>query len=426
MRLHFNVLSFNLTRILPFLLLPLLSIAQDKIAQDKGVHFDHESSWTAIRAKAKAENKYIFMDCFTTWCGPCRFMSTTIFPQEEAGTWFNDKFINVKVQLDSSAKDDAHVKSWYVDAHNLMTKYDIRAFPTYLIFTPDGQVLHRAVGSTRTVAEFIKNIQPAFDTNTAFYPQLAQYRAGRRDTAFLRKLTEACDGVYDLKDGREIADTYFASVTDLYTPGTLSLLINFTESTADRGFPVFAEHADKVDQIMGKGIAEDRVSYILMRTYQTQAGKAADGKEPDWNAMQKSMNEKYPAYAAEVTAKAKVLYYKQHNDWAHFQTAIVAYMTTYGTHATNAELNDYAWTVFQNCPDMTCVADALEWSKRSFQDQPDAGFMDTYANILYKMGKKDDAITWEQKAADLTASTDEKAGYQATIDKMKKGEKTWN
>jgi hypothetical protein len=52
--------------------------------------------------------------------------------------------------------------------------------------------------------------------------------------------------------------------------------------------------------------------------------------------------------------------------------------------------------------------------------------MDTYANILYKMGKKDDAITWEQKAADLSASADEKAGYQATIDKMKKGEKTWN
>jgi len=75
---------------------------------------------------------------------------------------------------------------------------------------------------------------------------------------------------------------------------------------------------------------------------------------------------------------------------------------------------------------MTCVADALEWSKRSFADKPVPAFMDTYANILYKMGKKDDALTWEQKAVDNSATNDEKAGYQATIDKMKKGEKTWN
>jgi tetratricopeptide (TPR) repeat protein len=101
-------------------------------------------------------------------------------------------------------------------------------------------------------------------------------------------------------------------------------------------------------------------------------------------------------------------------------------MQQFGTHATPTDLNDYAWTVFQNCPDMTCVADALDWSKRSFKDQPNPAFMDTYANILYKMGRKDDAITWEQKAADLTPAADEKAGYLSTIDKMKKGEKTWN
>src|SRR3984957_3342251 len=138
MRQHASVLSFNLTRILPFLLLPLLSIAQDK-----GVRFDHESSWSAIQARAKAENKYIFMDCFTTWCGPCRFMSTTIFPQQETGTYFNNKFISVAVQLDSTAKDADNVKSWYADGHNIAAKSGFRAYPTYLIFAPDGQVIHR-------------------------------------------------------------------------------------------------------------------------------------------------------------------------------------------------------------------------------------------------------------------------------------------
>ena len=420
MRLHSSVLSFNLTRILPFLLLPLLSIAQDK-----GVQFDHQSSWSAIQARARAEHKYIFMDCFTTWCGPCRFMSTTIFPQEEAGNYFNDKFVSVKVQLDTTAKDDAHVRSWYADAHNIMALYDIRAFPTYLVFTPDGQVLHRAVGSTQTAAEFIKNIQAAFDTSAAYYPQLAQYQAGRRDSSFLRKLAGQASDVYDMKDGHDIADAYFATQSDPFTPGSLNLLITYTQTTDDKGFSILCDHADKVDQVLGAGTAEQRVSSLLIQAYLRPAVKAAGGREPDWKAMQRSMSEKYPAYAAEVTSKTKVLYYQQHQDWPHFQGAIVAHMQQYGAHATAAELNEYAWTVFQNCRDMTCVADALDWSKRSFNDKPIPGYMDTYANILYKMGKKDDAITWEQKAADLSAG-DEKAGYQSTIEKMKKGEKTWN
>src|ERR1700744_3606509 len=127
------------------LLLPFLAQAQEK-----GVHFEDGLSWTAIQAKAKAENKYIFMDCFTTWCGPCKYMSKELFPKEAAGNYFNDKFVSISVQLDTSAKDNDAVKGWYADAHALAEKYNIRAYPTFLVFTPDGHVVHRMVGSSQT------------------------------------------------------------------------------------------------------------------------------------------------------------------------------------------------------------------------------------------------------------------------------------
>jgi hypothetical protein len=72
---------------------------------------------------------------------------------------------------------------------------------------------------------------------------------------------------------------------------------------------------------------------------------------------------------------------------------------------------------------MTCVSDILDWSKR-LKDNKDAGLIDTYANILYKLGKKDDAIALETKAMGLAGDSD-KASFLETIDKMKKGEKTW-
>ena len=50
--------------------------------------------------------------------------------------------------------------------------------------------------------------------------------------------------------------------------------------------------------------------------------------------------------------------------------------------------------------------------------------MDTYANILYKLGRTNEAIKVEEKALALADESDKK-GYQDVIDKMKKGEKTW-
>ena len=140
--------------------------------ENKGIRFEDNLSWSAIQAKAKAEHKYIFMDCYTTWCGPCKYMAKTVFPQQETGEFFNDKFISVGVQLDTTAKDDDRVKSWYADGHAIAEQFDVRAYPTYLIFSPDGQPLHRLVGSYPTAKEFITHMQTSFDTSKQYYTQL--------------------------------------------------------------------------------------------------------------------------------------------------------------------------------------------------------------------------------------------------------------
>ena len=49
-----------------------------------GVDFQHLTFDEAL-AKAKAEKKLVFVDCYTTWCGPCKMMTTKIFPMKEAG-----------------------------------------------------------------------------------------------------------------------------------------------------------------------------------------------------------------------------------------------------------------------------------------------------------------------------------------------------
>jgi tetratricopeptide (TPR) repeat protein len=100
----------------------------------------------------------------------------------------------------------------------------------------------------------------------------------------------------------------------------------------------------------------------------------------------------------------------------------MAYMKDYNNKASADELNNFAWTVFENCKDLACVKEALEWSKKSFDGNNNPMFIDTYANILYKLGNKQEAIKWEEKALALSNNDKE---IQTTLDKMKKGEKTW-
>ena len=47
------------------------------------IQFD-EGSFTEVLTKAKQEKKMVFMDCYTSWCGPCKMMTEEVFPQKEA------------------------------------------------------------------------------------------------------------------------------------------------------------------------------------------------------------------------------------------------------------------------------------------------------------------------------------------------------
>ena len=73
-------------------ILPLSSFAQ-------GVDFKELTMQEAL-ALAGKEKKMIFIDFYTTWCGPCKMMSSEVFTQEQVGTYFNRVFVNMKVDAE--------------------------------------------------------------------------------------------------------------------------------------------------------------------------------------------------------------------------------------------------------------------------------------------------------------------------------------
>ncbi|GAH00631.1 unnamed protein product, partial [marine sediment metagenome] len=65
----------------------------------QGINFNVHSFEEAIKT-AKAENKLIFVDAYTTWCGPCKWMSKNVFTEGKVGDYFNESFVNVKIDME--------------------------------------------------------------------------------------------------------------------------------------------------------------------------------------------------------------------------------------------------------------------------------------------------------------------------------------
>src|SRR5579859_1307517 len=91
-------------KIIVFTAIVLSSVEMSK-AQMAGINFQNNLSWSEVKQKAKKQHKLIFIDCYASWCGPCKYMAQNIFTLKDVGDYMNSKFISVSVQFDKTPGD---------------------------------------------------------------------------------------------------------------------------------------------------------------------------------------------------------------------------------------------------------------------------------------------------------------------------------
>ena len=68
--------------VVQFLCLALFSFGQ---SAGEGIRFIEGEKWENILKMAQEQDKYIFMDCYTSWCGPCKALAKDIFTRKDVG-----------------------------------------------------------------------------------------------------------------------------------------------------------------------------------------------------------------------------------------------------------------------------------------------------------------------------------------------------
>nr|MBA3971052.1 hypothetical protein [Bacteroidota bacterium] len=61
-----------------FLFFATIFLINISYAQNRSIEFEH-GTFSELLAKAKKENKMIYIDCYTVWCGPCKWMAKNVF-----------------------------------------------------------------------------------------------------------------------------------------------------------------------------------------------------------------------------------------------------------------------------------------------------------------------------------------------------------
>lgn len=102
--------------------------AATRSAGEAGIKFI-EANWSKALAEAKKQNKLIFLDAYTTWCGPCRMLKNNTFPDKAAGEFFNKHFVNIALDMEKG------------DGVALGTKFGVDAYPTLIFADSDGNMV---------------------------------------------------------------------------------------------------------------------------------------------------------------------------------------------------------------------------------------------------------------------------------------------
>ena len=104
-----------------------------KYAGGEGIAFVASDFKSALN-QAEKEGKKVFVDCYTSWCGPCRKMAETVFVDSEVANYFNAHFINLKVDMEKG------------EGPRIGADYQVKAYPTFLFLDGNEKVAFRMVG----------------------------------------------------------------------------------------------------------------------------------------------------------------------------------------------------------------------------------------------------------------------------------------
>lgn len=338
----------------------------------QGIEF-FQGTWKEAMAKAKTEDKLLFVDAFAKWCGPCKSMAKNVFTQQKVGDFFNVNFINLKLDMEEA------------DGVTFGHKYPVSAYPTLFFLDGDGKVIKTVTGGQQPDGLILQG-EDALRKNDKSGKFEEKYLAGDRSFDLMLNYIKALNAVG--KPSLKISNEYLNSNPAITENQKLSFILEAAVDADSKLFEQVITNKSKIVSITGLKTFEEK----CLSACQVAAKKAI---EYEMESLLEETIEKakktFPDGADEFAAKANMQFYKTFkNENKYISSYKVLAKKSEGDAATLKYIIQDVVKNFKENPKM--VADIAAYAEKIYEQVDDVESLNLYCSTLILNKEVDKAI----------------------------------
>ncbi|MCT4616089.1 MAG: thioredoxin family protein [Marinifilaceae bacterium] len=403
-------------------LLITLSLSANCYAQTKNVNFQH-AKWKKILSMAKKQNKLIFIDCYTAWCGPCKMLAKKVFTQDKVADYMNQNFINFKCDMEKG------------EGPKLKEKFKVTAFPTLLLVNSKQEVVHRIVGAYEA-EEFLTYLKEGTTKDLNTLALQKKYDNGERTGEFmfqyLRSLRLANQNALESKLSKEFICNL--PKENLLNKENWNLIKYFLNDPLTDAFRYIVKHRTKLAKIVGEKELEQKI----YKTYDKRIMKFAyfypqEGSKFDTESFLNLKSDLMKGdfiHSSELLTRMIKTEYARQNKWDEMAYTVQAAMdlNTLKYYAGKFSFfNQAASEMAKASKKPNLLKMALAWATYAADNEDrvehKSGYLKTKADILQLVGKADEAKKANQESANADKEAEKKGTKIHSIPMIKMGGK---
>ncbi len=357
-------------------IISIIFIYTSSIAQ--GIEFFH-GTWEEAIVKAKIEDKIIFVDAFTTWCGPCKAMSANTFPNPEVGGFFNQHFISMKIDMEKEM------------GLEFRKAFPVNAYPTLFFIDYDNKVVLKSVGakSPLDLIQIGESVIAKYDKSSKYE---VAYNVGDRSFQLVYDYISALN-----KAGKttvKIANDYLADQKDLTSPENLSFILECASQVDCQCFELMEKYKSQI----ARTISEDAINEKIRLACTNTVKRAVEFESFELVQLASdAMKRHIPAEAEYFRSKSNVQYALALNDISYIGELVSQHVRKFVKNDA-AGLHQLALDIHKYAPDdAACRNLAIELAGKAAKDH-DPKFVSTYAQLVHKSGARQEAINILEEA----------------------------
>ncbi len=355
-------------------------------------------SFKDLLAKAKKENKIVFIDAYASWCGPCKLMEKNIFTTKSVSDYYNTNFVNAHFDMEKG------------EGRDIAAKFSVRSYPTYLFLNGNGDLVHQDVGYTEE-SQFVELGKTANNPNNKKGSLKERFEKGEKDADFLISIMKM-NAQSDFDFAKKASERYFQNkkTNETLTQDEVSFLLYFLKSDSDANYKVFKERKDDITKL------------IPEQTYINFDNELKLGKliNEVINSKSNKIDEDYfmknatPLIGEEEARKRllhlKLSYYEQVSNFPEYEKAALEYYRNADMMDQN-EVLKAAWVFSDHIKNPKSLKTATEWVEKIVMRGESSENTYILAKLYSQVGQKDLAKNF----AELSKSIAEKSGKDATL-----------